>query len=114
MRTDVSSDVYSLREIARAAGVSEAQARAAAGGRRLLPAREAVRLGRALVAERRASTRLLEVPLFSHVSEATSLIGVTGRGVPLAVSGSLHVALLASIIFALGFRSSAAMPPRDD
>ena len=114
MRTEVPSDVYSLREIARAAGVSEAQARAAAGGDRWLPAREAVRLGRGLVAERRASTRLLDAPLFSRISDATSVIDLPGRGVPLAVSGSLHVALLASIILALGFRSSAATPARDD
>jgi periplasmic protein TonB len=114
MRTDVASDVYSLREIARAAGVSEAQARAMAGADRLLTTRDAVRLGRALVAERRASTQFVEAPLFSKVSGATSFTGLAGRGVPLAVSGSLHLALLASIIFVLGFRTSAAAPARDE
>jgi len=115
MRTDVPSDVYTLREIARAAGVSEAQARAATGGDRLLTARDAVRLGRALVAERRASTPLVEAPLFSHVSDATSfLTGLPGRGVPFAVSGSLHLALLASIIFVLGFGTGAATSARDE
>ena len=114
MQTDVVSDVYSLREIARAAGVSEAQARAMAGADRLLTAPDAVRLGRALVARRRASTPFVETPLFSHVADATSFTGLAGRGVPLAVSGSLHLALLASIIFVLGFRTSAAAPARDE
>jgi periplasmic protein TonB len=111
MRTDGLSGVYSLEEVARAAGVSTAQARAAAGRDRLLAPRDAVRLGRALVAHRRAATRVMEAPLFSRVSESTS---PNLRGVPLAVSGSLHVALLAAIILILGFRTIAATRPRDD
>ena len=112
MRTDGLSDVYSLNEVARAAGVSDAQARAAAGSDRLLSSRDAVRLGRALVAERRAGTTASAAPLFSRVTHAPS---VSLRGLPLAVSGSLHVALLATIIFSLGFfRASAATSLHDE
>jgi len=111
MRTDGLSDVYSLQEVARAAGVSEALVRAAADGDRLLSSREAVRLGRALVAHRRAGTVAVEAPLFSRIVEAASL---NLHGLPLAVSASLHVALLASILFVLGFRTSAAARLRDD
>lgn len=105
MRIDGLSDVYSLNEVARAAGVSDAQARAAAGSDRLLSSRDAVRLGRALVAERRAGTTASAAPLFSRVTHAPS---VSLRGLPLAVSGSLHVALLATIIFSLGFFRASA------
>ena len=51
MRTDGLSDIYSLEEVARAAGVSHARARARAGHNGMLPAREALRLGRLLVAD---------------------------------------------------------------
>jgi TonB family protein len=111
MGTDGPFDVYSLPEVARAAGVSEAQVRAAAAGARLLSFPNAVRLGRALVAERRAGVVPVHAPLFSRLSDTTPL-GL--RGLPLAVSGSLHVALLASIIFILGFRTSAATVARDE
>ena len=113
MGTDGPFDVYSLREVARAAGVSEAQARALSklsGGNPLLSSRDAVRLGRALVADRRAGIVAAEAQLFSRISDATSL---NLRGLPLAVSGSLHAVLLASIIFVLGFRTSAATAARD-
>ena len=72
MATDGPFDVYSLREVARAAGVSEAQARAAAGGHRLLSSRDAVRLGRALVAQRRAGIIAVEAQLFARISDANS------------------------------------------
>jgi protein TonB len=110
MATDGPFDVYSLQEVARAAGVSEAQAQAAAGGNRLLSSRDAIRLCRSLVARRRAGIVAAQAQLFSRISEETSL---NLRGLPLAVSGSLHAVLLASIIFVLGFRTTAASAARD-
>jgi TonB family protein len=105
MRPDGLTDVYSLREVARAAGVSEAQARAVAGGVRMLAARDAVRLGRTLVACRRAAALTIAAPLFAGISGHAS----TGRrGLPLALSGSLHLGLLAVLVFVLGFHTSAA------
>jgi periplasmic protein TonB len=97
--------VYSLEEIARAAGVTEAQARALAGVEQWLCGADAVRLGRALVEQRRAGTTPVEPPLFARTSSPWFL---DSHGVPLAVSGSLHVALLATVVFAIGFRPTAA------
>jgi protein TonB len=105
MRTDGLSDVYSLEEVARAAGVTLAQARAGAGSDGILAAREALRLGRLLVAERRAQTTVPAAPLFARVTGGRSL---NVSSLPLAVSGSLHGALFASIIFLFGFRTTAA------
>ena len=87
MGTDGLSDVYSLEEVARAAGVSRKQARALAGDDRMLPARDALRLGRLLVAERRASVTVPSAPLFARVTGGRTL---NLPGLPLAVSGSLH------------------------
>jgi len=112
MPTDGLSGVFSLQEVARAAGVSAAQARAAAGDMRFLAARDAVLLGRALVAERRAGTLVVQAPLFSRVSQAASFVQL--RSLPLAVSGSLHLALLAAIVLGLGFHTIAATDLRDE
>lgn len=112
MSTDGLSGVYSLREIARAAGVSEAQALAASSGRTYLPAREALRLGRALVTARRAGAGAVEAPLFSRMAPASS--STRRRGLPLAVSGSLHAALFAGIILVAGFHTSAATNVLDE
>jgi TonB family protein len=104
-------DAYSLQEVARAAGVSTAQVRAVAGSDRLLSPREAVRLGRLLVARRRAGMVTAQAPLFSRLADGRPW---NVPGLPLAVSGSLHAALLASIIFVLGFRTTAATSVRDE
>ena len=66
---------------------------------------EAIRIGRTLVTQRRAGAVAAQAPLFARSSGTTS---VTFPGVPLALSGSLHAALLASIIFILGFHPNAA------
>lgn len=97
--------VYSLDEIARAAGVTQAQARALASADGWLPGADAVRLGRALVERRRAATTALEPTLFSHTSPPWLF---DSRGVPMAVSGSLHLALLATVALAFGFRATTA------
>src|SRR5437868_5446517 len=111
MRTDGLSDVYSLREVALAAGVNEAQAFAAAGSDRLLSSRDAFRLGRVLIEQRRANTRVTPAPLFSGSSGPCAF---RHPALPLAVSGSLHGALLASAVFILGFHTTAATTVRDD
>jgi len=111
MRTDGLSDVYSLEEVARAAGVSRAQARALAGHDGMLPARDALRLGRLLAAERRASVAAPSTPLFARVASGRTL---NVPGLPLAVSGSLHAALFASLIFVFGFRTTAATTTADE
>jgi periplasmic protein TonB len=111
MRNDGLFDVYSLEEVARAAGVSDAEAQAAAGGDRLVSSQDAVRLGRALVARRRAGVVSVQAPLFSRLADAPPL---NLRALPLAVSGSLHAAILASIIFILGFHMRSAAAARDE
>ncbi|HUK34126.1 MAG TPA: energy transducer TonB [Vicinamibacterales bacterium] len=99
------SGVFSLDEVARAAGVTRAQARTLANDDGLLSGAEAVRLGRALVAARRAATAGREAPLFSQPSTTA---GFESHGLPLAFSASLHVAVLTTIVLALGFRTTAA------
>jgi TonB family protein len=100
--------MYSLEEVARAAGVSQAQAKVVAGRDGMFAPSDAIRLGRTLVTHRRAAINLAQPALFSRLPATTS---INVRGLPLAVSGSLHVALLASIIFLLGFRTSAEQMP---
>src|SRR4051812_48803147 len=99
--------VYSLDEIARAADVTQAQARFVASGDGFFSAAEAVRAGRTLVARRRAATVVTEAPLFCRAADIATM-SPDVHGVPLVVSGSLHIALLAAIVFAIGFRPSAA------
>jgi TonB family protein len=99
------SGAYSLDEIARAAGVTEAQARALAHGNGPWSAADAVALGRALVAQRRGATLLGQASLFDAASER---LPHDLSGVPLALSGSLHVGALATIAFALSFHATAA------
>src|SRR5215471_7181700 len=96
--------LYSLDEIARAAGVTAAQARAVAGVDGWLSATDAVRVGRRLVAERRSATVLLAPALFSTARPRS----FTVERVPLALSGSLHVAALAAVLFALGLPATVA------
>jgi periplasmic protein TonB len=105
------TEVYSLQEVARAAGVSVADARAFAGRDGVFAASDAVRLGRMLVTQRRNWTVAGPPQLFTTLSRGTSM---SLRGLPLAVSGSLHAVLFASIIFLLGFSTSAATIPRGD
>ena len=111
MRTDGLSDVYSLEEVARAAGVTRARARAVAGHDGMLTARDALRLGRMLVAERRARAAVPPAPLFARITSGRAL---NVPGLPLALSGSLHAALLASIVFMFGFRPTLAVSAHDE
>ncbi len=105
MQTDGLPDAYSVEEVARAAAVPVRRVRRLCGDVRFLPSDAAVRLGRVLVAERRAQPSGEPGPLFARVSLGAARNFGT---VPLAVSGSLHVVLLAAIVLSLGFRTSAA------
>jgi len=117
-------DLYAPNEIARAAGVPEADVIAALGGvRRFVGHSDAVRLGRHLV--RAAALRHGQdagVPP-AAVTPAGSLFAIfsgaaTSRrptGVPLAVSSTLHAGLIAFAIFLATFNlSSRAAVLRDD
>ena len=77
------SDVYSAAEIALAAGVPEGDVVALVGGHRYVPYAEALRIGHAL----RRGDRLI----FSHAQSRPR-----GSGVPLALSSTLHLGLMAA------------------
>src|SRR5258708_39844843 len=93
-------DLYTPREIALAAGVPEADVLAALDQtRNLIPHGEAVRLGRAL-AQRAAGgpRRVVAAPssLFSIFADGAPARRSTG--VPLAVSSTVHVGLVAMVL----------------
>ena len=91
-------DLYSPGEIARAAGVSQAQVVAALGGvKSYVRHADAVRLGRALAASVRATATPPGGRLFSLFSDRASSQGSTG--VPMALSSTLHAGLFALAIF---------------
>ena len=117
-------DLYAPNEIARAAGVPEADVIAALGGvRRFVGHSDAVRLGRHLV--RAAALRRGQdagVPP-GVVAPAGSLFGIFSgaaasrrpTGVPLALSSTLHASLIAFAIFLATFNlSPRAAVLRDD
>src|SRR5690349_12810769 len=90
-------DVYSAREIARAAGLTEAQVLAALGGQDgFIRHDDAVRLARELMAENRQP--------FTVVSSNAPV----ARGVPLAVSSTVHAGLVAGAILVAAFGASPA------
>src|ERR1700704_2005869 len=113
MRPIPSHNLYSPREIAIAAGVPEADVVAAmAHVRGLVAHAEAVRLGRALVA--RASA-VASSPAGAEASRpAGTLFSMFSgpapsrrpAGVPLAVSSTLHVGLIAAAVFIATFNLS--------
>ena len=108
-------DLYSAREIALAAGVAEGEVRAAleAAGFRdgFAQHRAAVQIGRTLRARAHDAAQLKTPPgLFSLFSRVAA--PQTPRGMPLAVSGTLHAGFVAAAVFiaALGTSSTAATP----
>jgi TonB family protein len=107
MGTYAPAGVFSLDEVARAALVTQAQVRELAGSEGPFAAADAVRLGRTLVTSRRAETLTHRQPLFANTVLPHAVLDT--RNAPLALSATLHVALLTTIVFALGFHSSAAM-----
>ena len=104
------SALYSPREIARAAGVGEADVLAALGGARGLVAhRDAVRLGRMLARRgggwRRDETRSL-FGIFSGPAASRR-----STGIPLALSSTIHAGVIAGValLAALNVSSRAAL-----
>jgi TonB family protein len=87
-------EVYSPREIARATGVPVEHVLLALGGRDgFLSHEDAVRFGRELIAERRTPLALFH----SNPSVAPS------KGLPIALSSTLHAGILAGAIFVATF-----------
>jgi periplasmic protein TonB len=110
MRPHEHVEVYSPREIARAAGSTEAHVRALTGNvDGLLTHADAVRIGRLLVAHRRAASAPVYAPLFSLFSlSASDGRRPVSRRLPLAMSGALHAGLLAALIGVLSLAPTAA------
>lgn len=109
MRSNPAIDVYSAREIARAAGVPEHEVGAALSAAGLVdgyaPHVEAVRIGRALAAAAGCSTRArLHSSLFSIFSAASATRRPTG--LPLAVSSTLHAGFIAAAVFITTFSTA--------
>ena len=101
----VSSTIFTINEIARAAHVSEAQVRALTGNIQWIAGADALRLAEFLVAARRATTVGRDAPLLSTAMDPCSK---EFRGIPLAISGSLHGALLATALLAFGAHTAVA------
>jgi TonB family protein len=101
MRPIPSTELYSRREIAAAAGVPEAEVIALVGeAREFVPHQEAVAIGRLLVAAASGAV--------AQNSASAAALGISkranripqARSVPLAVSSTLHVAFTALIVLA--------------
>jgi periplasmic protein TonB len=113
MESDYLGDVYTLADIASAADSTEEEARAAAGSseQRLWSYSDAVRIGRLLVAGRYAASTV-EAPLFSQSGARGA--GLRAAGIPVAVSGSLHLGLLGVLLIAFGLAPTAATEDNGD
>ena len=118
----MSADVFSADEIARAAGVPEAQVVAALGDA-LVPFANAVRIGRALRRPTHSATRATVQPLFAVFAAEDRMAHQErpGRlerstGVPLLLSSTLHVTVVTVLILiaTLGLTPDAAMLRTDD
>lgn len=108
MRQTVPADLYSVREIAIAAAVSEADVSTLAGAREFLRHDEAVRIGQMLVA------RKTTAPAAGADPQSAGRIPQS-RSLPLALSSTLHAAL-AAFVFLATFNlapHAAALKPED-
>src|SRR5207249_6904965 len=122
MSSNQSIEMYSPREIAQAAGVSEEQVLAVLGGvDRPVPHADAVRIGRALAVHMRALAVHMNDPKDTNIvaaAPAPALFSVfssrsrrtPSKGVPLAVSSTLHAGMVAAAVFfaTLGLTPTAA------
>jgi TonB family protein len=119
MTPTASTDVYSADEIARAAGVPEESVLAAVIGTfgradALVPLVQAVRIGRAAAREPVPPSANAPRQLFAGFTATAR--PVRSRGVPLVLSSTLHLTLLAVSVFiaTLGLTPTAATLPRED
>jgi TonB family protein len=108
------TEVYSPREIALAAGVPEEAVLAALGGSGYVRHADAVRIGRQLVATLSMAPVGPTAPLFAHIS--TQAIAKPSRSIPLVLSSTLHAGFLAVAIFiaTFGLTPTAATLNNDD
>ncbi len=109
MSASCATDVYSAREIARAAGVAEDRMAVAFGGRRFVDHAEAVRLARSFANRPSQTPRLRSGALFELISgQTSSAVGL--NGLPLALSGTLHcgLAVVALLVAMIGHTTTAA------
>ena len=98
MPSSHSLEVYSPREIAQAAGVLKEQVIAALGGvDRPVPHEDAVRIGRALARHRHVAAAGPKPVLFSIFSSSSR--PAQSKGVPLALSTTIHAGIVAAAIF---------------
>jgi TonB family protein len=109
-----STDVYSPHEIALAAGASEAQVLALLDGvSALVGHADAVRIGRALVSTAsEAAVGRGSSTIFSIFSVAPAKR--PSRGIPLALSSTLHVGFVAAAIFVATFGLTPTAATLDD
>jgi periplasmic protein TonB len=115
MLSQAPGDVYSAEEIARAAGVPAGPVVAAlGGGSGLVSFADAVRVGRALAHGRRPPRTTAPRQLFSSLTPDDR--PSRSKGVPLVVSSTLHVTVLAVAVFiaTLGLAPKAATLRSDD
>jgi len=116
MEFDWPADVYTLGDIASAANSTEEETRAVAGNpgsdNCFWSYADAVRIGRLLVAARYIASTGIEPPLFSQPADRTGAL--TGAGLPLVVSGSLHLGLLGVLLIAFGLAPTAAATNHDE
>ena len=102
MRPAPAHAFYSPLEIARAAGVSEADVTAVLGrSRELVPHDEAVRVGRILVRRAGAAGPRSPRPLFAIVSERTAVR--RSAGLPFVLSSTAHASVIAIALFLAAF-----------
>jgi len=111
----MNTEVYSPREIALAARVSEDEVVAALGvsGHTYVPHSEAVRVGRLLL-RRTVYVPIAPRGLFARFSESAD--SPRRNPVPLAVSSTLHVGLMMITVFVATFNlapRAASLPPDD-
>jgi TonB family protein len=113
MGSDYLGDVYTLADIASAADSTEDEAHAAAGSSRTLWSyADAVRIGRLLVANRYAACSSLATPLFSQTGGRRT--DLRAAGLPIAVSGSLHLGFLGALLLVFGLAPTRAKTADDE
>jgi protein TonB len=107
MRANAIADVYSAREIALAAGVAEGEVRSALAGAGFTngyaPHADAVRVGRVLAARAGVLARTPASSSLFSLYSAPLAKQAHRNGVPLALSSTLHVGLIAAGIFVTTF-----------
>ena len=98
MESDYLGDVYTLADIASAAGSTEEEVRAVAGSVRRFGRMRTPSASDALLVTGRYAASTVETPLFSQ--SRTRNADSPAAGIPVVVSGSLHLGLLGVLLIA--------------